>query len=62
MWPAIPIPDVILLILKMHLIILGYMEDELSCFTELSDDNMEKSNRILSGRDNTSVIPDNDDK
>ena len=62
MWPANPLPNRTLITVDMHIINLGYLEERLFYFIELSDGDTEESNRILIGLEITTVIPKTNDQ
>lgn len=59
-WPADHLPDARFVIVGMHVTNLSYLEDKPSYFTELSESDMEESNKMLVGLDTASVIPETD--
>lgn len=61
-WPADPILNAIFLILNMHIINLGYLEDGFFWFTEFSDGNTEELNGILEELNNAVAISNYNNK
>ncbi len=51
-----------LITVGMHVTNLGYLKDGPPCFTELPNDSMEESNRILVGLDIATIIPKTDNQ
>lgn len=61
-WPADYLPDTTLVIIGMYVNDLDYLENELSCFTELPNGGTEEANRILVGLDTAGIIPEIDNQ
>lgn len=61
-WPEDPISDVTLFTLSMHVINLSYLKDGPLYFTELPDSGTKESNRTFGRLNNTTFIPDNNNK
>lgn len=61
-WPADFFPNAILVLVGIYVINLSYLEDRSLYITELPNDNIEESQRMLVGLDVAAIIPKTDNQ